>query len=417
MKILVIIVKDKNKKETAYGYEYESEEIKSLLTTYYKNPIFSEILVKIDKPNSSLYIGKGKAEEIRNKIKTENCAMAVINITLTQRQQRNLSEIFEAEVIDKTFLILEIFRQRARSEEGKLQVELARLKYELSKITGHGVSLDQQYGAVGVRGGAGERKIDYDRRFLRDRISFLNSKILSVKKTREIQRKKRLNVPMPVISIVGYTNAGKSTLLNSLSKKNDIYADNKLFATLDPTSRKVMIKKGFFAVFTDTVGFINNLPHLLISAFSATLEEIKYSDLIIHLHDSTAEIEEQNMVVKKTLKEIGADKIPLLNVFNKIDLVPDTNRIKSAFQNLEPIFISAKEKIGLDNLLSEIDKKLSLKWKEVELELKDFKNINEIKKNYFIIDEKYLPNKAIIKLKITEENYLKLSNLIAKPTK
>ncbi|MCX7648293.1 MAG: GTPase HflX, partial [Elusimicrobiales bacterium] len=261
MKILVIIVKDKNKKETAYGYEYESEEIKSLLTTYYKNPIFSEILVKIDKPNSSLYIGKGKAEEIRNKIKTENCAMAVINITLTQRQQRNLSEIFEAEVIDKTFLILEIFRQRARSEEGKLQVELARLKYELSKITGHGVSLDQQYGAVGVRGGAGERKIDYDRRFLRDRISFLNSKILSVKKTREIQRKKRLNVPMPVISIVGYTNAGKSTLLNSLSKKNDIYADNKLFATLDPTSRKVMIKKGFFAVFTDTVGFINNLPH------------------------------------------------------------------------------------------------------------------------------------------------------------
>lgn len=419
MKTLVITVRDKRNTDKNYNYEYELSEIKSLVNTYYQNTEFYEMIVKIDRPNPAFYLGRGKVEEIKNIVLKEKINLAVININLNQTQQRNLKETLEVEIIDKTFLILEIFKQRARSEEGKLQVELARCKYELSKISGYGKTMDQQYGAIGIRGGAGERKIEYDRRVLRDRISSLNMRISSLKKTRQIQRKKRSMVPMPVISLVGYTNSGKSTLLNSLSGKNDVYADNKLFATLDPTSRKVFIKRGFFAVFTDTVGFINNLPHLLISAFSATLEEIKYSDLILHIHDGSGNIENQNIVVKKTLKEIGADEIPLINVFNKMDIMNNIEYIKKRYINLDPVFISAKEKIGFEKLLSKIDERLSYKWKEkkVEINIKDIDQINFIKKNFFVTEEKYFNQKAVLKLKITDDNYNRILNLPLRPTK
>lgn len=414
MRTLVIIIKNRKNKNENSGYEHEISEIKSLIKTYSPYSDFYEILLRIDSPNPSLYIGSGKVQDLKQIIIENKIVLAVLNITLNQTQQRNLREIWGIDVMDKTFLILEIFNQRAKSQEGKLQVELARLRYELSRISHKGISFDQQYGVKGIRGGSGERKIEYERRVLRDRISILNSKIETIKKTREIQRKKRKRIPLPIISIVGYTNAGKSTLLNSLSKKNDIYADNMLFSTLDPTSRRVMIKKGFFAIFTDTVGFINNLPTLLISAFSATLEEIKYSDLIIHLHDLTSDIEKNNIVVKKTLKEITADNIPLINVFNKMDAVKNINRFKVTFSNLNPVFISAREKIGFEDLFKTIDLELSKKWKEriIEISNNNFNLINEIKKDYFVIEERYYKEAAIIKVKVTDENYDKITDLI-----
>ncbi len=415
MKVLILIIRNK-RKSNEVSFDYELNELKNLFLTYNSSASFIHTIIRIDEINPSFFIGKGKVEEIKEKIKYDKIDIVLTDITLSPTQQKNLMDLWNIKVIDKTYLILEIFNQRARSNEGKLQVELARLKYELSRLTGKGISMDQQYGAVGVRGGSGEKKIEYERRAIKDKISLLTKKIEEIKKNRENQRKKRLDIPLPVISIVGYTNSGKSTLLNTLSKKNDVYADNKLFATLDPTSRRVHIKNGFFAIFTDTVGFINNLPHLLIHAFSATLEEIKYSDIIVHLHDATSDIEKQNMVVKKTLKEIEADKIPVINVFNKIDLLNqnEIEYLKIKFSNLNPLFISAKEKLYIDELLKEVDKLLSLKWKtwKIKLDYLNSDKISYIKHQYFITKEKYLKDKIIFEIRTTEENFSALNNLI-----
>jgi GTP-binding protein HflX len=323
--------------------------------------------------------------------------------------------MWDARVMDKPLLIIEIFKQRARTMEGKLQVELADLKYNLSSHSGYGRTLDQQYGVIGTRGGSGEKKIEYDRRKLRERISLISKEVEKIRTNREIKREKRLSIPLPVISIVGYTNAGKSTLINSLSGRNDVYADNKLFATLDPTSRRVKINRSFFAVFTDTVGFIDNLPHLLIISFSPTLEEIRYSDLIIHLHDITADITKHNEVVKKTLSEIGATDIPLINVFNKTDLTDDILSIKEKFAWLDPVFISASEKTGLDKLLLKVDEKLKYRWKDyvIKISNSDINTVNLIRKKFFIVNEEYKNNYAVFSIKSTEENMKRMENILS----
>lgn len=411
MKALILIIRKRNEKDDT-PFEYEKEEIKNLLKTYGINE--SDYLqIKIDSINPAFYIGSGKVQELKEKIKNEKYDLVLSNQNLSYTQTRNLEKEIQVKVIDKTFLIIEIFKQRAQTQEGKLQVELANLKYNLSRIKGSEYDLDQQYGIIGTRG-SGEKKIEYERRVIKEKIAKITQEIKNIKKHREIQRSKRLTIPMPIISIVGYTNAGKSTLLNTLSGKNDVYSDNLLFATLDPTARRIKIKGSFYAIFVDTVGFINKLPTLLINAFSATLEEIKYSDLIIHLHDITSDIRKQNEVVKKTLKDIGADNIPLINVFNKIDLVEDINKYKSEFENLNPIFISALKKEGIDDLITKVDEKISEKWKEYEVELPFSKIdlIGKIKKNFFIIEEKYTPKGLILKLKITEKNKKTLEKIL-----
>lgn len=411
MKGLILIINEKKERETI-PYEYEKEEIKNLLKTYgvYET---DSLRIKINHINPALYIGSGKAQELSEIIKKNNYNLVVFNKNLTATQTRNLQEIWNTKVIDKTFLIIEIFKQRARTQEGKLQVELANLRYNLSRLKGSEYNLDQQHGMIGTRGG-GERKIEYERRRIKERISKITKEIASIKKHREIQRAKRVQMPLPIVSIVGYTNAGKSTLLNTLSGKNDAYCDNLLFATLDPMARRVSLKGGFYAVFVDTVGFISGLPHLLVAAFSATLEEILYSDLIIHLHDITADIKRQNEVVKKTLKEIGAYDIPTINVFNKIDLVDDIEKYAKEYEALNPLFISALKKIGIENLLETINLKLSDKWKEYTLELPLSKSqiINKIESEFFIIARNYTQDKLRLTLRLTEENKNKLEKII-----
>lgn len=411
MKALVIVVRPTNKKGDL-SYEYEAAELKSLLYTYSIKDA-DTLMINIDRINPSLYIGSGKAFEIKEMIVKEGIKLVVFNVSLTPAQQRNLSESWDVDVMDKSLLIIRIFKQRAKTMEGKLQVELADLKYNLSRLSGYGKSMDQQYGVVGIRGGSGERKIEYDRRKLRERISLISKNIEKIRKSREVKREKRLSIPLPVVSIVGYTNAGKSTLINSLSGKDDVYADNRLFATLDPTSRRVRISGNFFAIFTDTVGFINNLPHLLIMAFSSTLEEIKYSDIIIHLHDLTADIKGHNEVVKKTLAEIGASDIPIINVFNKIDIINDLQTIKERFNWLDPVFISASKKQGLDELLKKVEEKLGYRWKNYTVKLNNYDTeiIDNIRKHFFITGEGYKKDQIIFNIKSTQENINRLKNL------
>ncbi|MCX7641577.1 MAG: GTPase HflX [Elusimicrobiales bacterium] len=411
MKALILIIKKYFQKEDT-SIEYESQEIKNLLKTY---GIFTSdvIIIKLDKITPAFYIGSGKVKEINEIIKKEKYELIIFNENLSYSQTRNLENNWDVKVIDKTFLIIEIFKQRAKTQEGKLQVELANLKYNLSRIKGSEYYLDQQYGMIGTRG-SGERKIEYEKRIIREKISKISKQIKNIKKHRQIQRTQRMQLPVPIISIVGYTNAGKSTLLNTLSKSNDVYSDNLLFATLDPTARRIKIKGGFYAIFVDTVGFINKLPHLLVAAFSATLEEILYSDLIIHLHDITADIKKQNEVVKKTLNEIGASQIPLINVFNKIDLVKGIEKYRIEFENLNPIFISALNKEGIDNLIETVYIKISQKWKDFKVELSITENslINKIKSEFFILDEYYNEKNVTLLLKLTEENKKRLEKIL-----
>jgi GTP-binding protein HflX len=255
-------------------------------------------------------------------------------------------------VLDRTGLILDIFAQRAYTNEGKMQVELAQLKYTLPRITGQGLSLSRLGGGIGTRG-PGETKLEVDRRRIRDRITFINDNIDKIKTVRTLHRSQRNKNQVATISLVGYTNAGKSTLLNTLTD-SDIYAKDQLFATLDPTTRKLALPEKQEAVLTDTVGFIQRLPHQLVAAFRSTLEEVTESDLLLHVIDVSHELyKEQSEAVYEVLKNIGAIDKTIITVFNKIDKLPEDSELLASLAEKEnSVCISAKKGIGLDKLLA-----------------------------------------------------------------
>ena len=292
------------------------------------------------------YIGEGKANEIRLFCHDNDVDIAVFDDELTGTQIRNLEELLKVRVMDRSSLILDIFAQRAKTSEGKLQVELAQLRYYLSRLTGSFVRLSRLGGGIGTRG-PGETKLETDRRHIRNKISILKSQLDEVEKNRATQRKKRVKDGILQIAVVGYTNAGKSTLLNYLTDAG-VLAEDKLFATLDPTSRKLTLPDGTNAVLTDTVGFIRKLPHHLINAFKSTLEEAVNADVLIHVVDVTADDMTDNMeVAEKLLSQLGADGKPIVTVFNKCDgNVPDiTPRRENS------VFISAKTGKNVDRLM------------------------------------------------------------------
>lgn len=311
-------------------------------------------------PSAKFLIGSGKVEELKKQVKELEVELVIVNHTLTPSQERNLERALECRVIDRTGLILDIFAQRARTHEGKLQVELAQLDHMSTRLVRGWTHLERQKGGIGLRG-PGETQLETDRRLLRIRVKQLKQKLEKVRNQRDQARRGRQRAEIPVISLVGYTNAGKSTLFNSLTDSLVLAAD-QLFATLDPTLRRLELPDRGSIVIADTVGFIRHLPHKLVEAFRATLEESSNADLLIHVIDAheperTLQIEQ----VMNVLKEIGADKIPLLEVYNKIDLMEDVQPQLQRDESGKPqrVWISAQNKQGLNLLVQAIDELLT----------------------------------------------------------
>src|SRR2546426_4696256 len=316
--------------------------------------IIDEVIQRRDRPDPATYIGKGKVEELREQVLLEGVDVVIFDDELSPSQARNLEEVLETKVVDRTGLILDIFGRRARTKEGKLQVELAQLSYRLTRLTGYREYLSRLGGGIGTRG-PGETKLEMDSRLLRNIISTLKRDIENIRKHRQLHREHRRRDQLPLVSLVGYTNAGKSTLFRALSKE-DTLVSSRLFSTLDTLIRRIQLGKSFPILISDTVGFIRKLPHQLVSAFRATLEEVVEADLILHVIDvSDPSKEDKQQVVLDVLREIGAGGHPILTVYNKIDLVPELNRDRES----DGTYVSAETGEGLQELVDKISQEVS----------------------------------------------------------
>ncbi len=311
------------------------------------------ILQRLPKRNTATYVGSGKVTEILERMEETGADGIVCDDELTPAQITNLREAGIAVVLDRTAVILDIFAKHALTSEGKLQVEMAQLKYRSSRLQGLGTSMSRLGGGIGTRG-PGESKLETDRRRIRERISILDAEIRKMQKSREVARKQRSESALPVVAVVGYTNAGKSTLLNRLTDSKILAAD-QLFATLDPTTRNCRLPGGTEILMTDTVGFINKLPHHLVDAFRSTLEEAKYADILVHMVDaSNDDCENQMKVVYETLDALGVGGKPVLTVFNKKDQMED-GRILKDLRADQTMFLSAKTGDGIDAFLETLE--------------------------------------------------------------
>ena len=309
------------------------------------------VQTKRSTPDAKLFIGSGKADELSQLMQASEANIAVFNHDLSPSQQRNLERLLDARVVDRTGLILDIFSQRAQSHEGKLQVELAQLEHLSTRLVRGWTHLERQKGGIGVRGGPGETQLELDRRMLRDKVKQLRERLAKLKAQRGMQRKARKRSNLMTVSLVGYTNAGKSTLFNRLTKA-DLYVADQLFATLDTTTHKIFIADCGSVVLSDTVGFIKHLPHALVEAFSATLEEAVQADLLLHIVDTaSSNRDEQITQVNNVLQEIGADKVPQILVHNQIDRVGLEPMIsRDEYGRITTIHVSAKTGAGMDLL-------------------------------------------------------------------
>ena len=336
------------------------EELKQLADTAGAQ-VVARFLQKRPKPDPAFFIGKGKVQELALFVQQENVDLCIFDDELSPAQQRNIEQAMGIRVLDRTALILDIFAQRARTNEGKLQVELAQLQYNLPRIMGKGLSLSRLGGGIGTRG-PGETKLEVDRRRIRDRIAYIKECIGKVKSVRTLHRASRNKASVPTVSLVGYTNAGKSTLLNTLTN-SDIYAKDQLFATLDPTTRQLDLPDKQQAILTDTVGFIQRLPHQLVAAFQSTLEEVVEADVLLHVIDVSHELyKEQSNAVYHVLEQIGAKDKTIITVYNKIDKLPEDSALPARLaQEENSVCISAKAGLNLDKLLEMIAENLKLK--------------------------------------------------------
>jgi GTP-binding protein HflX len=372
-----------------------------------------------DKPTPNLFIGKGKVEELAYIAQEEDVNTVIFSHDLSGTQQRNLEEMINKKTIDRTQLILDIFARHAKSPEGKMQVELAQLQYLMPRLVGKGIILSRLGGGIGTRG-PGEQKLEADRRRIRKRIDRLKEDLRHLSLHRQTLRKKRKENAIPAVALVGYTNAGKSTLLNALVKARQVVAES-LFTTLDPLSRKLRFPNGENAVISDTVGFLHNLPHHLIEAFRATLEEVVEADLLIHVLDAAhPRLYEHAKAVSAVLKELQADAKPIITALNKIDLLDDATCIEGLARDFAwPIPISAKSGENLNLLLEEMQKNFAGKMVNLELmiphsgmnwinlfyregKVKEIKYLQKgIKVKVIlpnILSQKLLDNKEIVKL-------------------
>ncbi|MCS7150964.1 MAG: GTPase HflX [Endomicrobia bacterium] len=390
-------------------------ELASLVSTA-QGVVIHSFLVKRDKIDPAYYIGKGKAEEIGNFVEKFNIRTVVFDNELTPAQIRNLEKIINAKIVDRTRLILDIFAQRAHTKEAQLQVELAQLQYMLPRLTQKGIHMDNQVGGIGTRG-PGETKLEYDRRKIMLRIEKIKEELEKVTKARTEQKKLRIESNIPLVAIIGYTNSGKSTLFNTLLKSSQAYADDKLFATLDPLIRKLQLPKGTEVLIIDTVGFINKLPHHLIESFRSTLEIVKDATLLLEVVDLTSEdYQQREVLVQEILQQIGITDIPIVKVYNKIDLLPE--KIKRMYLNnsQQKIVISAKTGFGIDFLLRKIETILSKFYvlKTVKIKHDDYNTLGLIYKHCKIISNSVKDGIFVLKIRTTKTFYSKLLQLIRK---
>lgn len=350
----VIIVGIKTSRISNADFVTDMEELEGLVEAAGGEVIIS-LTQNRNRPDAANYIGKGKLEELLHLVEELEPDLVVFDTELTPVQLRNLEDILNIRVIDRTMLILDIFGQRARSKEGLLQVELAKLQYQLPRLTGKGRELSRIGGGIGARG-AGEQKLELDRRQIRKRIKDIKSQMEKAEKTRELHRKQRERAGLKVVSLIGYTNAGKSSLFNALceiahpSGAKQVEAHDMLFQTLDTTTRKITLPSGQAFLLSDTVGFIKNLPHHLVAAFKSTLEEAVEADLLINVVDvSDQNYMEKILVVEEVLKELGADIDKVITVLNKADLLDDIPAGEGE------LYISARTGMGLGDLLTRIE--------------------------------------------------------------
>ena len=358
--------------------------------------VVGEMVQNRPMPEGATYLGEGKLMELKLAIEDTDATLVVFDDELSPIQLRNISDILGVRVLDRSMLILDIFARRARSGEGKLQVELAQLKYQLPRLRGMGLELSRTGGGIGTRG-PGETKLESDRRHIRTRIAALEEQIREIKKHRDLLRKRRRKDGHIVCAIVGYTNAGKSTLLNRLTDAG-VFAEDKLFATLDTTSRAITLEDNRQIIMIDTVGFIRKLPHYLIEAFKSTLEEAAEADFIIHVIDaSSSEADNRIKVVCDVLDEIGAGGKPYINVYNKCDLQNCSIASDNGGKN---VFISAKTGQGIADLMAAIADTAPGKKFERELIIpySDGGVLNELHKNEKVLDEEYRGDGVYIKV-------------------
>ena len=341
--------------------EKSLDELEELLETAGAATV-GRLIQSLDRATSDLYLGSGKVEELRSMVAMYDATGVVCDDELSPAQLMNLQDALDIKVMDRTMVILDIFAAHAGSYEGKLQVELAQLRFRATRLVGMRDSLSRLGGGIGTRG-PGEKKLEIDRRVIRDRISKLKADLRQVEGRRTEQRKQRNRTGIPVVSIVGYTNAGKSTLLNKLTGAG-VLEEDKLFATLDPATRNTVLPAGQQVLFTDTVGFIRKLPHHLVEAFKSTLEEAKYSDVILHVVDASDLNWDRNMeTVYATLRQLNVDEEkdhPIITVFNKIDKLPEGEDI-SMIKDLRAdrmVYLSAKTGAGIDDLLVQVEEVL-----------------------------------------------------------
>ena len=332
--------------------ESSLEELKALAKTAGAETV-GKVIQPRDAYHPATYIGKGKLEEVRSLIEETGATGIICDDELSPAQMSNLTDILDVKVMDRTMVILDIFAGRASTSEGKIQVELAQLKYRQSQLTGAGRAMSRLGGGIGTRG-PGEKKLEMDRRLIKNRIAQLNRELKEVKRHRELTREQRTKNRVPVVAIVGYTNAGKSTLLNTLTGAG-VLQEDQLFATLDPTTRSRKLPSGQEILLTDTVGFIRKLPHHLIDAFKSTLEEAKYADMILHVVDaSNPQMDEQMYVVYETLQRLEAMDKPVITAFNKMDQIGESLTVRD-FKADRIVQVSAKTGEGLDTLLQAVE--------------------------------------------------------------
>lgn len=381
------------------------EELKSLCLAC-NIEVTNVVIQKIEKVNPATYIGKGKIEEIRNQLSGE---MIIFDDELSPLQVKNLTDLLQTEVTDRTDLILRIFEQRAQTKEAKLQVEIARDQYLLPRLVGMQAHMSHQQGGSGFRG-SGEKQIELDRRIISRKLSRSKKELEKIVKQRQTQRERRKRNNVPVIALVGYTNSGKSTLLNTLcqNKEKKVFQKDMLFATLQTSTRNIKIRN-HTCLLTDTVGFIERLPHHLIKAFRSTLEEVKEADLLLQVIDTSFEdYQLQVETTNQVLKELGVEQTPMIYVYNKVDL----NQYRYVHPETPYVFISAKEEIGLDLLENEMAKVLFKNYETFELLIpydqgEDFKYLSQ---NTYIKKVEYQENSIYVCLeakKCDVEHYLK----------